>query len=504
MIILITISKLNLIGSGFLSFPDEFRYASSGKALKDFSELEFKSGIINIFSTQGRPGDALIKLIPNTIQFISGKILGTDFYESKNSFPLFLFNFLIYVSILIRIYRISNHILKNNYFALLSVLVYSSLTNSHIYLRHALPYDTSLLIFLYVIYKIIINIEKDKTNFLSIFYLGLFCFFAYLVYPGYILLYFLSLLILVFYKIELNTLKTKILHLIYFALGSLSCLIIFEILSRFAGISYIDSALKLSTTITQGSFDESFVFIFKYLIEVEHITGIMLIVSLPLTLFIISKIIINKEYSNNSLVALLFFSLTALYSIYAGSGYFFNKVVLYGRLLHQFFPFICIFFVFSIDSLLKNYLIKKYLVLALSIFCLFNYYKSYEDYLSHYYPRDIAWQQIKSNPLAEVNTTCEYENSWSVMPKKINLDLNKSENITNHNLNNKILIINCCYFYPVNDISKYNTYKPNSEQKLIDSKKHFLNFKAYQYEGFDKDERKILDKISFKIKVFSE
>ncbi len=101
LIILITLYKLNLLGSGFLAFPDEFRYASSGSALKDFSELELKSGIRNIFSTEGRPGDALIKTIPNAIQFVSSKILCVDFYESKNSFPLFLFNFSIYACILL-------------------------------------------------------------------------------------------------------------------------------------------------------------------------------------------------------------------------------------------------------------------------------------------------------------------------------------------------------------------------------------------------------------------
>lgn len=506
LIVLITVLKLNLIGAGFLAFPDELRrYGSSGSALKNLSQFELKSSLRDIFSTEGRPGDAFIELIPNTLQFVTGEILGKDYYESKNSFPLFLFNFLIYACILLLIYRLTNYILKNDFFALFSVLTYTTLTNSHLYLRHAIPYDTSLLILLFVLYRIIVYIDKDKTDFLTIFNLGLLCFFGYLVYPGYILLCLVILITSLLYKIHINQLRTKLLNLIYFSLGSVSCLIIFEMLSRFAGTSYIQSALHLSSTITQGSFDESFVFILKYLVEVEYITGIILIISLPLTLVSAIKIVINKEYSNNSIILLLFLSLTTLYVIYAGAGYFFNKVVLYGRLIHQFFPFLCIFLAFTVSRIFNSYILKKSLVLAISVLGAYNFFIAFDNYLSHSYPRDIAWQYLNAAPSAEIISYCEYENSWSALPKKINKDLYKFENIsTSNSKSDKIYIINCCYVYSVNDLSKYNAFNPTSELKLIDSKKHFLNFKAYQYEGYGADERKLLDKLSLNIKVFSK
>jgi hypothetical protein len=137
--------------------------------------------------------------------------------------------------------------------------------------------------------------------------------------------------------------------------------------------------------------------------------------------------------------------------------------------------------------------------------CVFNFFISIENYLSHSYPREIAFQYSKSYPSAEVTSNCEYENSMLVLPGEINQHTEKSENITVKKLKiDKILIINCCYFYPVNDITKYKVYNPTVEQNLMDAKKHFLNFKAYQYEGFGINERKLLDKLCFKIKVFSE
>src|SRR5665647_2999152 len=74
-IVLITIIKFNLIGTGFLAFPDEMRYCQSGRALQHISELKIGAATKDIFSTQGRPADAIIKIIPNAIQYLTANIL---------------------------------------------------------------------------------------------------------------------------------------------------------------------------------------------------------------------------------------------------------------------------------------------------------------------------------------------------------------------------------------------------------------------------------------------
>ncbi len=501
LIICVTLIKLNLIGNGFLSFPDENRYIKSGIALKKISESNFKSGITAIFQTKGRPGDAIIKLIPNSLQYISSKILRLDYYESNNSFFLFLFNYIIYIGILILIYKLANHIFKNNTFSLFSVLVYSTLTNSYLYLRHALPYDTSLLIFLTLIYKTIIFLEKPNIKYLNIYYLGFFNFFGYLVYPGYLTLFIVNLIIIFFYKINYNNIKNKFIFILYFTIGSLSCLLIFELISRFTGNSYIESAKHLSSTIKQGSFEETFTFIGKYLIDVEFISGILILVSLPLIFFTVIKD--TKDYSNNSIIIILFTSLTALYCLYAGIGYYFHKVVFYGRLLHQFIPFICIFFAFLIYKVTIENKFKVQLIFTLSLICIYSFFIQFRNYLSFSYPKDIAWKYINSMPNAEFITFNEYKNSWLHFPHKINKLSTFSQNNLNAKLqNNKVHVVNCCYFYPVNDASEYIVFKPTAQLKLIEIKNHFLNFKGYQYEGFGEKERSILDSLKFQIKVF--
>ena len=84
LIVLLTLIKLNLIGKGFISFPDEFRYYNSGSAAKDLSGLRVESAVNKLFSTQGRPANAIINLIPISIQNITAKVFNLNNYESNN------------------------------------------------------------------------------------------------------------------------------------------------------------------------------------------------------------------------------------------------------------------------------------------------------------------------------------------------------------------------------------------------------------------------------------
>lgn len=132
------------MGSGFMAFPDEIRYEQSARMLRNLSEFKLKASLVNMFSASARPGDVLIKTIPAAVQFVSAKTFGLQLYESKNSFPIFLFNLLVHCCILVILYKLSNHILHDNVLSLFSVLTWCLLLNSYIYLRHALPYDLSL------------------------------------------------------------------------------------------------------------------------------------------------------------------------------------------------------------------------------------------------------------------------------------------------------------------------------------------------------------------------
>jgi hypothetical protein len=502
-IVLLTVIKLNLIGTGFLAFPDEFRYLSTGKALRDLSGLKIGDAINAIFSTEGRPADAILKMIPLAIQFVTASIFNLNYLESNNSYPLFIFNFIIYCLILIVHFKFSKLVLRDSFLALISVLLFGSLTNSYLYLRHALPYDSSLLMYYLVIYKTIKYSEDDRLLFKNSFILGFFSFLGYLIYPGYFTLYIIDLFLFFFINLTKKNIFKKVVHSSYYIFGSIFCLIAFEAMSRLGGVSYIWDALKLSVSITQGSFEESFTFIIKYLFEVEFVTGIILILSSTLFCFFLIYQIRKKTFKQHSLIILLGIAVIGVFLAYASAGYFLHKMVFYGRLLHQYFPFICIFSLFSLNELIKINRKKQLILVILSIIFVLNFGVNFIQYYSFSYPRDIFWELSKTYNLKEIENVCEYDDNWSAMPSEKefrNIGIHTKTDSQYHN----ILMLNCSNISPINDLTKYHPFYPKDDYIIVESKPHFINCKAYQYEGRSIVERNNTDKINLQIKLFSK
>lgn len=496
-IVFLTVTKLSLIGNGFLTFPDEFRYLASGKALQNFFELEIKEGFNNLFSTKGRPGDAILKMIPVAIQYLTANIFELNCFESNNSHPLFLFNFFIHFFILLVLFKFSKFILKDYLWALICVLLFSSLTNSYIYLRHALPYDASLLIFLLTLYKIALNAKNHNLNYRKSFLFGIFSFLGFLVYPGYISLYAINLFMILIFNINKTNFSNNIFQTSFFIIGSIFSLFLFEIMSRLGGRSYILDSIRLSGTITQGSFEESFTFIIKYLIEVEYCAGVIILISLIFFYHTIFYHIINKTFKQHSFVILLGIALLVMFLTYASAGYFLHKVVFYGRLLHQYFPLICILSVFSLSQILKNTKSKDLVLTALSIIYIINYGVTLFNYHTIYYPRDIGWVLSKTYQFEDIKEINEYPPYQSLMPsKKKFVNKNKEHRTKN------IIALNMSVFWPINDLSNFHPFYPDENYTLINSIPYFLNYKAYQYEGYNIDERQNLDKLDLQIKIF--
>jgi hypothetical protein len=506
-IVFITVVKLNLIGTGFLAFPDETRYCQSGRALQHLSELKIGAAIKDIFSTQGRPADAVISIIPNALQYITAYFYGLNYYESKNSYPLFIYNFIIYCFILVIYFKLSCLLLKDTFLALISVLLYSTLTNSYLYLRHALPYDMSLLIYCLAIYNIVIYTEEDSLSVKKPFLIGIFSFFGFLVYPGYFPLFILGLFILFFNNLSKQNILKKIYYSSSYILGGIICLVVFQKIGRLFGKSYIADAIGLSKTITQGSFEESFVFIIKYLFEVEGVTGIILLISLSVFFVLIFNQIKNKNFKRYSLIRLLGIAILGMYLIYAFAGYFLHKVVFNGRLLHQYLPFICILSIYSINELLVRVTRKHQLILCvISIIFIATFGFNFREITSYAYPRDIIWQLIKTNNLNDVGSIFEYDDRWPVMPKGkevLYCDIHGKAISSYYN----IIEIGDHFsgtIYFINYLTKHHIFNPDDNYHLLESKPSFMNFKAYQYDsGATMVDRRNMDKMNQQIKIFA-
>lgn len=503
-IILITLSKLTLIGEGFLSFPDEYRYGSSRKLLQELSQFNLKGALSAIFTDDAKPGFIIFSTIPNAIQHFTAGLLKINCYASDNSFPLFLFNYTIYCLVLIVHFKFSKLILNDNTFALISVLLYSTLTNSFLYIRHALPYDISLLILYFAIYDLVKQNIKGSITAKNSFILGLISFLGFLVYPGYYPLFLLIAAIIFFYKLNRYTLKRNTRLLIIFGFGTILLLTITEVLSLIGGKSYIKSSLDLSTGITQGTFSESFSFLLKYLITVEKYNGLIIIIGFFLFLYFQFRKSKFVDLKSNNLVFIIGNTLLILFLAYASLGFFFHKNVFYGRLLHQYMPFLCILCLIPIMEIFYNLKFKTLTQFGLLLCLTGNYVVNFIGYNAISYPRELAWKYRNEYGESAINYVCDYENVWSkvILEKQIN---KPGYNVggKKNNPGKKILIVNACFFYPFDDLSKYKPFISKNGFRLVESGLHFINFKAYQFEGYNKDERSNIDDLRLHIKVYS-
>ncbi|WP_298151286.1 hypothetical protein [Flavobacterium sp.] len=496
LIVAVSFFKITLVNQGFLAFPDEDRYRASGQVLKRLAEGDLHTAIQFLFSTKGRPGDTVVKVLPTIGQYISAQIFGMEIYESKNAFPVFIYNYIIYSLLLLLHYKVSLYYLKDRFLSLFSVLILSTMVVSYISLRHADPYDGSLVILYYVFYKII-KTENAAISYKKTFLLGVLAFFGYLCYPGYILL-FLSLPFFCFVTEKDAAYRfSGFKRMVVFISGSLGCLLIFEGISRCGGVSFIEISMRLSGTITQGSFDECFSFIFKYLFEAEGAVGLFLTAGLCTFVGIVVWDLMRHRKLRIPDIYVTFVILCFFFLAYSAMGYYFHKVVWYARLIKQFIPFIVIFTVYAVQRFKMRHSVVTAVVLGLSINLSVGCCLKIQEYKRYVYPKDMAWDCFNQYRFKKAMEVFEYGKSRSFMP---NFAINKKK-FPEPNAP-ELVFINSGGFYPFDDMKDYRKYRNQDNYKLLKSGPSCLHFKAYQYEGYNIRARKNIDAADLQVQVY--
>ena len=116
-------------------------------------------------------------------------------------------------------------------------------------------------------------------------------------------------------------------------------------------------------------------------------------------------------------------------------------------------------------------------------------------------------QSDKANNLNDVDKIFEYDDRWPVMPKGKELiysDIHGKRISSYYN----IILIGGNFngsIYLVNDLTKNYIFNPNDNYHLLESKRSFMNFKAYQYDsGASMIDRNNTPKNSVQINIFSK
>jgi len=467
--IFLAIFRLSLTTQGHRFDLDERRYFWAIFFWNDILHGRFFDAVSCFFSVSARPGFILFSLIPSGLQIllVHLNLISTAdmrFFDIPSIFNVFitLINSFLF-------YRILILVVSNRGLAFVGVVIYSLLVNTNVYIRHLFPYDCSLLLFFIAIYLILKHQSRGLLDNRFAVMAGLLCALGSLTYPGY---YALALVVAIFLASSFRS-NPKV--LLVYAINFLSTILFFEILARLVGKSYLLDCSILSSTVNHGSFTEGFLFITRYLKDVEGLIGVVL-----LTLFMIYSIcFLPKDHSSAKWLVL---AAILMYSLHAILGLVFFKMVFYGRTLHLYFPFM----IFALVRVLTFIPLQRWrswaagVLLACSIISFIPFAYTYGQ-LS--YPHDIFFKYLSRIPEDKI--------LWIESDKKVDPAIYK---------NYAAVAVNLKAYFGVKE-TYVSTVRPSNMVLVVD-KPHPLNFPSYTFENYTPEERKLLKERKYRMMIF--
>jgi hypothetical protein len=506
---LVLLVRLSFLGAGAMTFPDEYRYYASIDAvygLFPISHGGFAKFNAGIQRTQGRPGDALLRTVPAGLQLQLEKMTGINLHSQESLLIPILFNYFITLGSLYLFYRIAQLLLRNQPAALLSTVVYSCLVNTNLYIRHILPYDTGMLC-VFGTFFLCLRMKQQpfRRTWPARFAIGALAGLTFAVYPGYNAVIVVAGLLLLEKRIFTDAdWKSLFRTGLPYGFGVLAVLGFFQLLSLANGTSYYEDCLTLSDTIKQGDYADGVMFLPKYLFQAEQSLGYLLagliVVAVPVLFFRL-----RTGFTPSRLFALISDNLMVIAMVLAFVWhvvmvYYFEKMVFYGRLLHLYIPF----FVLLVIKVLYPFTrrnIQYVAAAAVGGVALYSFAVFALQYHRIVYPLTFLHQHANDYPGAKVTTR---EQAATADNADYFIPLNGFSQHPATPGQAEVVLVNMGFLYPITDNNWCNEIKLPASFKLTYSAPHFLNLRAYPFEGYTMAERDILLRCQYQCQVYEQ
>ncbi|MGI4862342.1 MAG: hypothetical protein ACRYFZ_00350 [Janthinobacterium lividum] len=338
--------RLALLGRGTLVDYDERRYFQSFEALKAAAHGDWQACAYALSMVDARPVDALWRCLPAAGQLLLARYTGWDIYAFPSLLLPTLLNWAATALVAWFFLRVCQLLFASipaaKQWALVAAVLYASLVNTSIYVRHVLPYDAALLLFMWLFYWVLCKPARPSSWFWG--KLGVGAGLLWLCYPGYYAGPVLLVLPLLNWQRPLSWVLAHLGQLVALGVGFILPLAAAEALSRFGGAPpFWAVSYDLSLHILQGDPAEGYTFWLKYLWQVEGTLGMVLVALLLLAGWQagqrigrtgLAALVPHTQYQKLMVGALL------LFLVHATAAAVGHRIVWYGRLLHLYMPFL--------------------------------------------------------------------------------------------------------------------------------------------------------------------
>jgi hypothetical protein len=502
--------RLLLLGSGTLVDYDERRYFQSFEALCAAAHGHWRACAFALSMVDARPMDALWRCVPAAGQLLLARYVGWDIYSFPSLLLPTLLNWAATVGTAWFFYRISQRLLAGvpaaQQWALVAAVLYASLINTSIYVRHVLPYDSAMLLCMGLLDWTLRQPEsRPKAMFWA--QLGLGAGLLWLLYPGYYAGPVLLVAPLLSWRQPVQWILANIGRLLALGLGFGLPLLGAEALSRlgsappFWAVSY-----DLSLHILQGDPAEGYTFWLKYLWQVEGALGMVLLLLLVLALGQAGQhisrqgvaAVVPRTPRQKMLAAALL-----LFLVHATAAAVGHRIVWYGRLLHLYLPFLVLAGVAALATSRR----PGWAAAAGVVGCLVglvSYGLFFAAYQEIAYPTDeIVAHKLNCFPDSQLRY-CEavcvadglrFRPHGPRMPAPVQCPatLNDADSLT--------VLVNFALLYPL--VAKTRLAIPafDTTARMIFDGPYYRTFPAYQFEGLAPAERAETRRQKFRLRI---
>ncbi len=499
-IALFAVQRATLIGDGAMAFWDESRYFVAIHAFEHLFSGNFEEFVrYAVGGTLGRPGAVLLWALPIALQQLLIYGFNISVYEPIGLIPAQVLNVLVSIALLIAIYCLTLRYLRTAWAQIGVLVAFAMLTSSSLYVRHLVPYDAALLCFTLAL-LLIANWHSKIPHKLTI--AGLLTGFGFTIYPGY---YFfvaiVSLQALSTVWKQPRELRSKL--VLMFSGGLISVLLFWEALS-IAGVSYAAVLKNLSHTIKGGTYSEGFIFLPEYLLLVEGPIGAVVLVVVLASFFwtvlkLVSGLIKRVETQLPREMTILLISTVLAWFWHAYSSVFLLDMVFYGRIVHGFTIPLLLCTAGYLELVSRSLLLRQALIVCAALAVVW-WFKWIALFMQISYPRDALYQFKlaavgKSYRLSEMDVCNHYTSSNLYTPElgEVVLYDGYSKSLP--------VLLNFCDFYPVQDTAADFSHVPGMQE--VYRRAHFAQFRAYLYEGLERQDRDKILRRAPVVRVFS-
>jgi len=347
---LIIICLLSLVAKAFIIMSSEVVYFDGLEYFKfaqAFNESVNNQGLDSAFSIPviGHWGAVLWGSLPF--------LINTSLLTDKQAFALF-FALPSVISIAL-VYFISYRAFYSRKAGLIAAGLFAlSFSNTYL-VRHALPTDLSIL---FLLGAILLMFDQNKNKPMLQFTVGILCFMAFFTYYGYwASVTFVLLCNLLFHT---SNIREALAKAFYSSAGFFAPLLTFLLIGFLVNKSYLGHFIEFSQTINEGAYSEGYKLPFAFFYHSEGLIAFiwLLCVSYACWQFISQK--------NKDLKSLFFlFAILFIYSALTITSNVTETFVVYGRIVKQLVPFLCILSAYYLANQKNSYLAAIFILCSI-------------------------------------------------------------------------------------------------------------------------------------------